>query len=47
MMYYMGYPIFLRNSDLESRFQDSLDFEEAWVVTRRPGWRYTSPYCQL
>lgn len=31
-----GYPVFLRNSDRESRFQDSLDFEEAWVVTRRP-----------
>jgi transcriptional regulator with XRE-family HTH domain len=31
-----GVPLFLRNMKLESDFQDKLDIEETWIVTRRP-----------
>lgn len=31
-----GIPLFLRNMQVESQFQERLDIEEAWIVTRRP-----------
>src|SRR5208282_1869512 len=31
-----GIPLFLRNMEVESQFQERLDIEEVWIVTRRP-----------
>jgi transcriptional regulator with XRE-family HTH domain len=31
-----GVPLFLRSMGVESKFQESLDIDEAWIVTRRP-----------